>query len=419
MLKHRALTGSLFLAVTFLPSVAFGRHSENSPPQRQLKKYELHGQVHAADISPDEKLVAIQVTRSEAASDLAATKYVELAQLWDFRQDRMLAEVSLEEVVYTKASPRRALLPPRFVRFSPDGGSVLVYLDYCLHVLKADDLHEERSVRMDGPPATDQSEAALGMPWLPALEISPHGHEVAVVWSRSFLGAPGLLEVYDFDSGERLKEWNAGTLSVGLCNPTALAWEPDGQHLVVAAVPEASGCSLRRSHSNIFVVDASSGRVTLSFATGLHAGAVALTTDARLWVVNSDQVRLFANHNPKMKVFDLRTGKRLKEISGRGSGVRYAIAASRNGDRIVAYTGRMRVRFDWLDAVAWGVPVDHTFSVWNAHDYDGLVTSQELWLSNKQWESFGARLNLRLSSNGRFALLNTSIYELPDDSERK
>ena len=129
MLKHRALIGSLFLAVTFLPSAAFGRHSEDSPPQRQLKKYELHGQIHAADISPDEELVAIQVTRSGPAPDSVGTKYVELAQLWDFRQDRMLAEVSLEEVVYTKARSRQPLLPPRFVRFSPDGGSVLVYLD--------------------------------------------------------------------------------------------------------------------------------------------------------------------------------------------------------------------------------------------------------------------------------------------------
>jgi hypothetical protein len=387
--------------------VALAEPSDQPAPQLQLRSYALHGQVDAAEISPDEKLVAVQVTRSEPGNGGSGTRFVELAQLWDFRADRMLAETVLEEVFSAKPRLRPAMRAPRTVRFSADGELVVIYLDHRLHVLKADDLREVRSIPMNGPPAMTPSESSIGMPWLTNLEISPRAHQVALVWATE-------LEVYDLDSGRRLNQWGTKELHLGVHNPSGLAWESDGQHLAVA-VPNTFACSSPDNTPDVFVVDAASGKVTLSFSTGLTVGAIAITPDSRLWAVDDNCLGAFKNHHPKMKVFDLNKGKPVKQISGRDSGIRYAVATSRDGGRVVAYTGRMRVSFDWLDMTAWGVPVDQTFSVWNGHDYQPVATSQDLG-PVKDWVGRVPRLNLRLSSAGHFVLFNSAIYELPETS---
>ena len=69
------------------------------------------------------------------------------------------------------------------------------------------------------------------------------------------------------------------------------------------------------------------------------------------------------------------------------------VSASADGSRFLAFTGKMAAKFDWSDAVAYGVAVDETFSVWSLTNYEGIVTSQnipglkesELRLSSSIW----------------------------------
>jgi hypothetical protein len=49
---------------------------------------------------------------------------------------------------------------------------------------------------------------------------------------------------------------------------------------------------------------------------------------------------VFTNRNPKLKVFDLITGKHLRDVSGRGAGVRYLVSASADGSRFLAFEVR-------------------------------------------------------------------------------
>src|ERR1700691_5554029 len=85
----------LALLILALPSLG-------AAPQRQLKAYGLNGNPRAADISPDEKLVVTQITRVDTTDDPSMMKSVELAQLWDFRNSRMVAEVKLSETAVAK-----------------------------------------------------------------------------------------------------------------------------------------------------------------------------------------------------------------------------------------------------------------------------------------------------------------------------
>jgi WD40 repeat protein len=64
------------------------------------------------------------------------------------------------------------------------------------------------------------------------------------------------------------------------------------------------------------------------------------------------------------------------ELGGRGSGVRHHLSVSRDGRRLVAFTGKQRICVD-LDG--WGsCSVDQTFSVWDLKTYAGIATSQSL-----------------------------------------
>jgi hypothetical protein len=394
------------------------RAAESGPPQRQLKAYPLHGNPNSAEISPDETRVATEITRLGSSNDPSNNKAVELAQLWDFREDRLVAEVPLQ-VATDQAHLRRGPSDVRFTRFTGDGKLVVFYLDHVLHVLSGKDLSELSQIRIDGPPGLNRSfKAKSGVqswvekPRVEILEVSPAEHRIAAAWIRGLDFAR--VEVYDLDSGKQLGGWNTRERGLGVLRPKALQWDTDGQRLVVA-VPNTFPCLSPDNQPDLFVVDALSGSVRMKLTTGLLVGDISVTPDERVWAVDYDCLGVFKNHAPKMKVFDLRTGKRLKELSGRGSGVRYAVSASRNGNRVAAYTGKMRVHFDWGDMVPSDVFIDRTFSLWNLNNYEGIVTSQDLTLPLKQHVNGRRSLVLRLSERGGFVLFEDTIYEIPAD----
>ena len=102
------------------------------------------------------------------------------------------------------------------------------------------------------------------------------------------------------------------------------------------AVPNVFPCGRPLDAPDVFVVDPASGVIEIKQSTGLLVGDVAVTVDGRVFAVDCDCVGVFVDHDPKLRVFDLRTGKKVKELSGRGTGVRYAVSASRKGNRVAA-----------------------------------------------------------------------------------
>ena len=390
-----------------------GLAAEDAPAQRELKIYSLHGNPISADISPDERLVAILLSRSEPTDDPSNIRSTDSIQLWDFRQDRLIAEKTIQEQVRTK---REAPHQNEYVRYSADGQLVVVYFDHCLYVLRRTDLQEIRRIPLIGPPnltrsfttktgphtIIDRSDAA-------ALELSPGGQFAAILWVRGLSDA--WVDLVQLNSAKEAV-WNTKERGVGWARPRAITWSADGQRLVLA-VPNGWACGNPGNEPDVFAVEPASGTITRKLTTGLLVGDIAVTPDGRVLAVDDDCVGVFRNHDPKLRVFDLYTGKKVKELSGRGGGVRYEVSAARTGDRAVADTGIVKARFDWGDMVPFDFYVDSTFSVWNIKTYERVATSQNL--ANGERRHFNAReqMRLRMSPNGGFVLKGANIYELP------
>jgi len=159
---------------------------------------------------------------------------------------------------------------------------------------------------------------------------------------------------------------------------------------------------------DVFAFDVVTGAIKQKFTTGLLTGSIAVSADGRVLAVDENCLGVFANHDPKLRVFDLSTGKRIREVSGRGAGVRYSVSISADGSRFLAFTGKVKMKFDWSDAVPQDVRVDGTFSVWDFSNYDGIVTSQNLSGLNAQ--------GLRLSPKGGYVVSvgkASFVYEMP------
>jgi WD40 repeat protein len=301
---------------------------------------------------------------------------------------------------------------PRFVRFSTDGSLIAAYVDHVLHVLRTRDLTELKRIELKGPSSTSRDFKHKGVvrtivyaPIVKAFELSPRADVAALLWVRDMLY--GRVELYDLSSGKQVGAWDAPQGWLEFDRDRGMAWHPNGD-LLLLAVPNEMPCSSPGNTPDVFAFGIPSGGIKAQLKTGLLVGDIAVTQDNRVLAVDSDCMTVFKDHDPKLKIFDLNTGKHLHNLHGRGTGVRYTLSVARSVDRVLAYTGKIKIKFDWLDFVALDKTVDATFSVWNLKDYSGVVSSQDL---------NGLTLpGLRISPNGRFAVScgkASSVYELP------
>ena len=400
-------SGAVLIAFSLLRvGVVLG---DSAPPQQLLKIYRLHNSPRTADISPDERLVVTESTTQQNSTDSGTKTFLEVVQVWNFKEDKLVAEfIAHREDVKASVKGRFSdpVLGQRIVRFSPDGSLVIALVAQTIHVLRAIDLTEVRSIAIDFSGDETQNThhpQNVIKPSVRALEISPNGAVVAVLWVRGMLD--GRIQVYNLSSGRNALGWGIPQGWIGFTGE--LAWHPDGQ-LILVAIPNALRCSSPNSQPDVFAFDAQNGATKQEFRTGFLPGSIAVSSDNRVLAVDLSCLGVFKNRDPKLKVFDLITGKHLRDLSGRGGGVRYLVSASANGTRFLAFTGKMKTGFDWGDFVPLDVVVDETFSVWNLKTYEGIVTSQNI----PGLKSSG----LRISPKGGYAVSYgkaSFVYELP------
>jgi WD40 repeat protein len=357
--------------------------AEGAPPQRELKTYSLGNNPNSADFSPDEKLLVIECTAKEDVRP-EVQRFSELVQLWDFTQGTLIRQALIQSAdvnASTKGQFRGPIADQRFVRFSADGSFVLVYADHLLYVLRADDLSEVRRIAVAGPPSLSRQihskrygeSTYVEKPIVRAFEPAPRGNIAALLWSRDMLNRR--LELYDVSTGQQVGAWDApkGWSS----GKRGLAWDPSGSMLLLA-IPSGLRCMSPVSIPDVFAFAVPSGEIKTRLTTGLLVGDIAVTADHRVFAVDNNCMTLWNDHHPKMKVFDLGTGKHLRDLRGRDTGVRYAVATSREGDRVIAWTGRLKINFDWVDMVSHDARVDETFSIWDSRTYEGIATSRNM-----------------------------------------
>ena len=376
---------------------------DSSPPQKELKTYALHDSVNSADISPDEQLVVTERTK-KAYADSTTNIFSEVIQTWNFKEDKLVAEFTAQRVD-VKASSTGHFFDPvrgqRIVRFSTDG-KVVALIDRKIHVLRAADLSEIRTIPLVEPGGVIHEKTTVNTAYVGVAEVSPSGDAVAILWAKGRLH--GRIELYDLSTGRNTLSWDTPQGFIF----GNLVWHPSGKLLLIA-IPNEMPCRPPGNQPDVFAFDVQTGAVKYKFRTGLLTESIAVTADNRVLAVDS---YCLEDRDPKLRVFDLLTGKHLLDVSGRGTGVRCYVSASTDGSRFLAFTGKIKRKFDWGDFVFVTGLADMTFSVWNLTNYEGIVTSQNL----KRF-----RLNtseLRLSSKGRYALAlgyggASAVYELP------
>jgi WD40 repeat protein len=369
---------------------------DTEPSQLELQTFRLHNSPHSADISPDEESAVIECTFKSEGGHTGTKRFAEVVQLWNFKDDKLVAEFRLPPIEVkadANGNFRDPLRGERFVRFSRDGNMVAALIDRKIYVLRAADMVELQSIQLAAPKESK----------VRALEVSPTQDVAAVLWITDDLH--GRVAIYDLASGTPLQSWET---PLGWIEFTrGLAWHPSGK-LLLLAVPNVYPCMSPDIQPDVFAFDVATGIIKHKFTTGLLTGSIAVTADGRVLAVDEGCLGVIANHDPKLRVFDLSTSKKIREISGRGAGVRYSVSISADGSRFLAFTGKVKMKFDWSDGNPYNVRVDETFSVWNLSNYEGIVTSQNLPGLDAQ--------GLRLSPKGGYAVSvgkTSFVYQLP------
>ena len=396
------------LIISLIPAVkpALG----DAPPQKQLKTYALPDSTQSADISPDEQSVVTLGMKHLDLADLEKKAIVHVVQLWNFREGKQLAEFTAQQSE-VRVAPKGYLLDrsrnKSIVRFSLDGNVVVALIDRTIHVLRAADLTELRAFSLDVPDNVTRTiptgRTVVHEPSVRAMELSPDGEVVAVLWVSEMVH--GRIQLYDMSSGRNTVSWDTPIGWITLTK--GLVWHPNGKLLLIA-IPNESPCSSANSQPDVFAFDSQTGAIKHKFTTGLLTGSISVSSDSRVFAVDLNCLGVFKNHDSMLKVFDATTGRHLRNVSGRETGVRYLVSSSADGNRFLAFTGKMKTKFDWGDFVPQDVVVDETFSVWKLTNYEGIVTSQNI-PGLKESE-------LRLSSKGKYAVSYgkaSFVYELP------
>jgi hypothetical protein len=405
MRSLNTLTAAILIIWTFIGVDAL--RGDTSPPQKQLKTYALPVGTQSADISPDEQTVVTVLTKKLDPPHVKDKTNMRVVQLWDFKEGEVLAQ-------FVARQPEQSIAPKGIsvargnntpiVRFSPDGTQVVALLDRMIHILRASDLAEVRAFALMPPSNTPDGPTIVREPSLRAMELSPSGGIAAVLWFT--YECHGRIQLYDILSGNRLLSWDT-TMGWTNFQGRGIVWNPNGKLLLVA-IPNFLACGSPSGGPDIFAFDVRTGAIKRKITSGLLIGNIAITSDNRVLAVDSDSYGVFSNHHPKLKFFDFTTGKHLHSVSARPTGVRYMVSASPDGDRFIAFTGKMSYDFDWSDAVSYDKVVDETFSVWSLSNYEGILTSQNIpGLKGSE---------LKLSSKGNYAFSYgkaSFVYELP------
>ena len=373
------------------------------PPQVQLKTYALHNNPRSADISPDERLVATICTLEKSEIEFNA-QFIETVQLWDFKEDKLLAEAALKKTDGERHRDGTFYNPfgsNGMVRFSSNGQSVIALMETTIYILRATDLALIKTIAIVVPGTsltTFMNMASEHKPEIRAMEVSPGKNWVAIFWFRDY--SYGRIDLYDIALGKLFQSWELPE-HLDINHTKGIAWSPDGKMLALSIPNE-----LKRQDIYIFDVEARVLKKTLT--SGLYTRSVAFISGDRVLAVDSRDRGLIKNRKPKLRILSLVNGKCVKEIAGKKSGVRYIVSASNDGKRFLSFTGEMKAKFDWEYLTHEGIPVDQTFSAWNSESYEEIFTSQHLpGLLGSE---------IRLSSKGTYAVScgnSDFIYLLP------
>jgi hypothetical protein len=372
---------------------------ERVAPVRQFKTYPLAGSIRSADISPDDRFVAVSVVeRSSSKTDVVVdTSKVEIR---DFRTDKTVASLTLAD---SGPLPTKRIVdgvPSAIVRYTWDGHSLLVWFRSELYVLQSTDLKLTQKVGLPVPfPTGDKKK----QPYLPQLEIAPNGRWVEVLWK---VGRENAFSSYEIPSGGQ----NGGTWPFPEDDIAGFSLSEDGSSAIFSM--GRAFCSSQANTTGVMALDLRSGSSELLVSTDSMPSSPA--------ILPGNEVAITANRgcrnpddkpDPELLVYSRKNNALV--YRGRTQDATGWILATPKSNRMVAYSGDWKRHFDWGDFTGWYYsPGRESFTVWESPTLQPIARSQNI----PKLASCG----VRISRSGRYIVTSGwrrdaryALYELP------
>jgi hypothetical protein len=197
------------LTLSGLESSHFAPGKATLPQPMQLRAYALHNSPNSADISPDERLVVSESKLQTERSDPTGQRFSEVIQVWNFKEDALVAEFFATEGDGQAPGHSAATFGTRIVRFSHDGDVVVALINQTVYILNATDLAKLRTIPLTGPDITTRNYAGMALnikAFVSSLEISQDSQTVAILWASDFTF--GRIDLYRLSSGAYILSWN-------------------------------------------------------------------------------------------------------------------------------------------------------------------------------------------------------------------
>jgi WD40 repeat protein len=299
---------------------------------------DVHARVFDVAIAPNDRQIAVDaVIASGQGEDSPQRKFTEEIQIWEWQSGKLNSLKVLDEQTSVRFSDYAA--SGRFVRYSDSGSRLIVCRgDGHLLVMDAGTLDVVRDIDMEKTKWPVSTHASNAHSFVRDMEVDAHARHAAVLLSWN-LSDGGELRVYDLALGNLLRKWTipAGTR---FSPYGAISLDAEGNRVALSVEPFIPGeRTLRPDENNVVIYEVNSGRLANAINTGYLAGTVCFGADGTLLTVSGDNSHTTRSSKDTLKIWDVQTGKLLREIASPPEGIHYNLQVSEDARVAVAYNG--------------------------------------------------------------------------------
>ena len=382
----------------FLLATVIARCGERPAPQQRFKAYPLAGPIRSADISPDDRFVAVCVVERSTSKtgDVVDTSKVEIR---DFRTGKTLASLTLAD---SGPLPSKRIIdgvPSAIVRYTWDGQSLLVWFQSKLYILQPTGLQLIQKVDLRAPLFGADKKR---QPYLAQLEVA-RNDQVEILWKA---GKESTFDSYELPSGGQ----SGGSWPFPDDDISGFSLSDDGSLAIFSA--GRTFCAQEADTTGVMALNLRTGSTELFFSTASKPSLPAILSDDAVAVTaNRGCKEPGAKPDPELLVYSRKTNALIYQA--RTQDATGWILTAPQANRMVAYSGDWKRRFDWGDFTGWYyTPGRESFTVWDSQTLQPIARSQNI----PKLASF----RVRISHSGKYMVTSGwrrdaqyAIYELP------
>lgn len=358
-------SGDLFVIFIAFLSLSVGLVAEGQTPFH-VYKLDTQWDTNGADISPDSRFVAVEA--SKGSKEGQSIELVNEIQVWDFRNGKPVASKVLSREKFN--DPHDIRSEPQFVRYADAGTKIVVcQLDHLL-LLDSKTLDQLQSVDL-GKAAWPRFPPDTGLvSYVGDVEIDQRGNRAAVLLEWGAEG--GELRIYDLGSGNLMRKWSFPNYGFG-----GISMDPKGARVAISLLPFSPGeRPLPSKERNVFVYDVNSGEITSESNTGYLAAEVRFVENDTLATVSAE-TGLGGHKKDGIRLWDVKTGRLLREILSPSTGVRYHLEVSEDGKTALGYVAKEVNHWWWFDPASVITEYER-FRLWDLATGGVIATSPDL-----------------------------------------